>query len=1050
MVTSKQILSTVLGITLLLSSGYLIFQEEPEPPGGQSFQKEWDDTNKTLAVKSLSGATYLTIQQISHSPDLCTCEEVFNITSYVNYEIDIQKDFKVVWQKHKGKHNIASIDWYIQKKQAYNISMPDYGDVQKSKVIPDIITYDNITDTWMDGLPALYKGPAEQGICGGLGCKLGDCRSLQKWNITRETTNGTEVGIVCFDTYEVLQASPLKVRVHWHEAEIIGEHNVTRHRLAWNKFSPIGKTLQKNKSYVVKLVLHKKPELGSVSIKTVPIFAGIEEVNLTWWNASWSKKREIKINNTGGSALTYYQVFVNLTDTPINETSLRVVNETSDATVPHWCENITDENCTKLWFNNTGIPASAWQNDTYYVYYDEPSASSTSNGDNTFVFFDDFEREYIGGNITNPWTRYASNPIFAKNATSSWDSHFVNAPTICTHLNGTAYQDVSNNYFMYYCGSGHNDGLNNDQTGLALSTDLYNWTRLDNGDGGRVLKFGNGVFQDGQWDDADVQLGTVLYDNGTFHVWYNGNNNPSSDYCRLGYANSTDGKNWTKYTGNPILSQGPDGDADDLYVPVVIKDGSTWKMWYAGQKTGGGRIALMYATASNPEGPWTKHSNAHIYDPGYNFFPTEIWNESGTFHLIFYNIDAQPYKFRHATSSDGITWTYDGIIFEEGASGQWDDLAIQEISQVNISGTWYNYYCGYDAGGEPMIGAATGTVRVPTPAVSKWTIGGTEGTDLRLNNGKLEVGMIAAGSALTSATVPAPFVINSYIDYAMSGANTAYSYIGPSNPNLQSHFGYNSYHYTTQWTMYKYPANTGTPFGTAASIYKDVEIKVQAASQECWIGTDNIISDTNFGATDPYIWIYGNNGVTYVEFVFVRKYTASEPASELGSEEDVPTNPITITSGNRTLFCNWTSNTTFANIEANLTNCTDFFCYNSTSQRWTFYNINRTVNVNTFIHKHAAIFVHFNATTTVECNILTAETITIPSNAWYYTALRESTAKTLTEINTSITSDSCVVSDLYGWNSTAGAYTNTCSYSVLPNEGFAIYCSTGCNWDGGV
>ena len=162
------------------------------------------------------------------------------------------------------------------------------------------------------------------------------------------------------------------------------------------------------------------------------------------------------------------------------------------------------------------------------------------------------------------------------------------------------------------------------------------------------------------------------------------------------------------------------------------------------------------------------------------------------------------------------------------------------------------------------------------------------------------------------------------------------------------------------------------------------------------------------------------------------------------------TNPITITSGDRALFCNWTSDTTFSSIAVNLTNCTDFFYYNSTSQLWIFYNINRTINADTVIHKHAAIFVHFNATTTVNCNVLAPETIIIPANVYYYTALRESGAKTLTEINAAITSDGCVITDLYAWNSTAGAYTNTGSYSILPNEGFAIYATTGCFWDGAV
>jgi hypothetical protein len=161
-------------------------------------------------------------------------------------------------------------------------------------------------------------------------------------------------------------------------------------------------------------------------------------------------------------------------------------------------------------------------------------------------------------------------------------------------------------------------------------------------------------------------------------------------------------------------------------------------------------------------------------------------------------------------------------------------------------------------------------------------------------------------------------------------------------------------------------------------------------------------------------------------------------------------NPIIVSANKRGLFCNWSYNTTFANIAANLTNHTNFFVYNSTTQKWTWYNVNRSKNANTVVRKHAAIFVVFNKTTTVQCDVLTAENIIIPSNTWYFTPLRESAAKTLTEINASVASDGCITRDLYAWNSTAGSYTNTGAYSVLPNVGFAIYATTGCSWDGGV
>jgi len=128
-----------------------------------------------------------------------------------------------------------------------------------------------------------------------------------------------------------------------------------------------------------------------------------------WWNASWSRKRPIHIDNTGGSAQTYYQVPLNISydsDMQPDFDDIRVVNETSGETVPYWIENKSDGNWCKIWFNASYIPANSWCNDTYYLYYGNPSASSASDGEATFEFFDDFE----DGILSPPWTIESGNP----------------------------------------------------------------------------------------------------------------------------------------------------------------------------------------------------------------------------------------------------------------------------------------------------------------------------------------------------------------------------------------------------------------------------------------------------------------------------------------------------------------------------------------------------------------------------------------------------------------------------------------------------------------
>ncbi len=140
--------------------------------------------------------------------------------------------------------------------------------------------------------------------------------------------------------------------------------------------------------------------MGIVSV-IVLLMANVVSVS-GWWDNSWEKRREIMIDNTGGSELSYYQVFVNLTDNPINATSLRVVNENTGTVMPFWIEEIVDGNAIKLWFNASYIPANSWCNDTYYLYYDNPDASSVSNGTATFEFFDDFSGDLSKWNNNYP------------------------------------------------------------------------------------------------------------------------------------------------------------------------------------------------------------------------------------------------------------------------------------------------------------------------------------------------------------------------------------------------------------------------------------------------------------------------------------------------------------------------------------------------------------------------------------------------------------------------------------------------------------------------
>ncbi len=109
---------------------------------------------------------------------------------------------------------------------------------------------------------------------------------------------------------------------------------------------------------------------------------------------SWQIFEGIMISNSGGT-LSDYQVLVNLTGSnfPINAKTNGADIRFMDANgseLSYWIEKWDYANrSAKVWVNVTSIPTGA---STISMLFGNPSAVSSSNGDLTFVFFDDFEK----------------------------------------------------------------------------------------------------------------------------------------------------------------------------------------------------------------------------------------------------------------------------------------------------------------------------------------------------------------------------------------------------------------------------------------------------------------------------------------------------------------------------------------------------------------------------------------------------------------------------------------------------------------------------------
>lgn len=192
----------------------------------------------------------------------------------------------------------------------------------------------------------------------------------------------------------------------------------------------------------------------------------------------------------------------------------------------------------------------------------------------------------------------------------------------------------------------------------------------------------------GIWDSAFTTLATVIHDGINYKMWYSGHNGTS---YRIGLATSSDGVNWTKYSGNPVLDTGGAGewDSSNVFFPNVIFDGTEYKMWYGGN-TKIDELEVGYATS--PDGiNWTKYSGNPVLKSGAEgtwddlaiISPSVIYD--GQIYKMWYSGDPgnSERQIGYATSPDGVNWEkYPGNPVMSQTADAWDSFSVDGPSVI--------------------------------------------------------------------------------------------------------------------------------------------------------------------------------------------------------------------------------------------------------------------------------------------------------------------------------------------------------------------------------
>src|SRR5215204_5286101 len=254
-----------------------------------------------------------------------------------------------------------------------------------------------------------------------------------------------------------------------------------------------------------------------------------------------------------------------------------------------------------------------------------------------------------------PLTPDPAGPVLAPAASVALDSDNVDVPAVAK---------VGPTYLMWYSGTA--DGGGRPAIFMATSTEGTAWTRANGG--APVLQGTASAF-----DENGVYGAEVVYDAGDllapYRMWYSGR---AGSFGAVGYATSLDGVNWMKWGTPglpvPVLEHGPAGSADSFSAadPTVLKDGSTWKMWYTGDDSSKKRIA--YATSTDGV-TWAKGGKVIApEDPGvsaniaFGAFAPTVWKTANGYSMLLtgrklVGQGVFQTKIMGTSSTDGVTWS---------------------------------------------------------------------------------------------------------------------------------------------------------------------------------------------------------------------------------------------------------------------------------------------------------------------------------------------------------------------------------------------------------
>ena len=579
----------------------------------------------------------------------------------------------------------------------------------------------------------------------------------------------------------------------------------------------------------------------------------------SWLDPGWLYRKPVIVSNSGGTALSGFQVKITLNTSNFdftkslsaNGSDIRITDSNGTTLLPFWIESWTPTLAT-IWVKVPSIPANS-EFAMIYLYYGKSSETSIANGNTTFEFFDDFEHPSITSGyytLSSPGTE-----ILVQDQT--WET---SAPHT---LDIVDWDHNGYKYWGYYGLQGSGGPV-----GLARTNDLNGtWTKY----GAPVINV------------PDARWASVKYLDNVLHIFYT----KTSGGVSIVRDQSMDGIN---FTGTPTTvvpaEPGYYNGSPDLF----IKDGTYYLYWVRINNSTQVHD-IMARTASSLAGLATAPNITVLSTSAVLAAPDMMFND-GKYFLACEAFPGSVWVTNVYISTSPVS----GFVPSTGNPVLGDGSAC--YSQHLFGTALHLYYAKLTGGIWTMEHRSADPAQsLPVtyvPDVTKWTAsGGTWNiaTVIQQNgaSGNVVHGVTNAVQILRSSFSGSDYILEAG-GYQISGPEWGLGFRVENNLNYFTTLLYNVSDRLYLYNWVNGVANTviDVVAGTVnLGTWYTMTVKAHGNSFDSYI--DNIqrinnVSDNSH--TTGGIALFGENGTNaYFNDLRVRKYAAIEPSAAVGTEQ---------------------------------------------------------------------------------------------------------------------------------------------------------------------